>query len=454
MIRNAISRATLGVALAAGIAAVGFAAPAAAQQRGKQPQQAGPKVEFSKPFVAAAGDLEKAFKDVTKNPAVMTPSQAVRAAGTNTAARAAAVAQVDAALGGAKAKLDAAAAVATTTGDKMKLGELQRMYGALTDDPALQYQGLVAMLDSGLVPAASQGQLQWMAGVAAYQKRDFANAAKYVQLAKDGGFKDPQLDAVLGDAYKRSNNPAAALQNAQRDIAAAKAAGTAPSEGSIRTALQAAYDSKQAGPTAEYAALLAQNYPSSSAWNVAINVVRATSPFQAQETLDLMRLMARTGSYANDRDYVEYIQAADARRFPGEVTKVIEAGTAAGKLKASDPFVAEARATAAARIAADRAGLPALERDARAASAPVATVSAAADTFLSYGDAAKAADLYAIALGKPGGDAARLNTRLGIAQVDKGDYAGAQASFAKVQGPRKALAQLWAAYAAQKAAGK
>jgi hypothetical protein len=57
-------------------------------------------------------------------------------------------------------------------------------------------------------------------------------------------------------------------------------------------------------------------------------------------------------------------------------------------------------------------------------------------------------------LSKPGGDAARLNTRLGIAQVDKGDYAGAQASFAKVQGPRKPMAQLWAAYAAQKAAGK
>ena len=98
--------------------------------------------------------------------------------------------------------------------------------------------------------------------------------------------------------------------------------------------------------------------------------------------------------------------------------------------------------------------MPALERDGRAPNAPVATVSAAADTFLSYGDAAKAVDLYTIALGKPGGDAARLNTRLGIAQVDKGDYAGAQASFAKVQGARKVLAQLWAGYASQKAAGQ
>jgi hypothetical protein len=78
----------------------------------------------------------------------------------------------------------------------------------------------------------------------------------------------------------------------------------------------------------------------------------------------------------------------------------------------------------------------------------------AADALLSYGQAAKAAELYTIALGKPGVDTARAQLRLGIAQVDTGNYAAAQQSFAKVTGPRKAIAQLWAAYAAQKAAGR
>ncbi|MEO5587666.1 MAG: hypothetical protein ABIQ81_08245 [Novosphingobium sp.] len=454
MIRNAISRSTLAIALAAGVLTVGAFAPAAAQQRGRQQQPATPKVEFSKEFRAAAGDLDKALTEGSKNPTVTAATQQARAAGTNAAAKAAAVAQVDLALGGAKAKLDAATAAASLPADRLKLGEMTRTYGVLTDNTALQYTGLTMMLDSGLLPATAAGQVQWLAGVAAYQKADFAAAAKFIQLAKDGGFQDPQLDAVLSDAYKRSNNPAAALQMAQRDIAAAKAAGTTPGEASIRTVLQSAYDAKQAAPSAEYAVLLVQNYPSANAWNVAINVVRATAPFQVQETLDLMRLMARTNSYANDRDYIEYIQAADARRFPGEVVKVIEAGTAAGKLKANDPFIAEARTVATGRVAADRASLPALDRDAHAPNASVATVTAGADTFLSYGDAVKAENLYTLALGKPGGDAARLNTRLGIAQVDKGDYASAQASFAKVQGSRKTLAQLWSAYAAQKAAGK
>ena len=69
------------------------------------------------------------------------------------------------------------------------------------------------------------------------------------------------------------------------------------------------------------------------------------------------------------------------------------------------------------------------------------------------GEAAKAADLYQIALGKPGVDTAQVLTRLGIAQVDSGNYAGAQATFAKVSGARKPIAELWSAYAAQKAGG-
>jgi Flp pilus assembly protein TadD len=50
-------------------------------------------------------------------------------------------------------------------------------------------------------------------------------------------------------------------------------------------------------------------------------------------------------------------------------------------------------------------------------------------------------------------DTARVLTRLGIAQSDQGKAAEAQATFAKVQGPRKPMAQLWSAYAAQKAGG-
>ena len=61
-----------------------------------------------------------------------------------------------------------------------------------------------------------------------------------------------------------------------------------------------------------------------------------------------------------------------------------------------------------------------------------------------------------MALAKGGIDAEkdRVMTRLGIAQIDEGKYAEAKATLAKVGGPRAAIAQLWAIYADQKAAGK
>ena len=176
--------------------------------------------------------------------------------------------------------------------------------------------------------------------------------------------------------------------------------------------------------------------------------------FNAAEQLDLLRLMQRTHSWGEERDYIDFIESADARRNPGEVRQVIDEGVASGMLKASNTYVAEASRIATTRIAADKASLPSFEKDARAPSAPVATVTGAADAFLSYGQAAKAIELYQIAAGKSGADLPLINTRLGIAQIDSGDYAGAQASLAKVSGNRGPIAAMWTAYAQTKAAGK
>lgn len=450
---SSFSRSALGLALSLGVAAGALVAqPAFAAKKAEQP--AGPKIEFSKPFAAAAAELDKALSTADKNAAAQAASTQARAT-KDPAAKAAAAAQVDAALGGAKAKLDAAAAAATTPGDKLKLGEMTRSYGVLVDDLAMQHNGLVLMIDSGVLAPAMLPQVQWLAGVTAYQQRDYAGAVKFLEPSFASGYRDQQglIPQVLADSYKRTGNSGGALNVAQAEITAAKTAGTKPSETSIRTALQAAYDAKQVGPATDLAVTLVQNYPSPKAWNASINVVRALSSYQSQEALDLMRLMGRTNSYDSDRDYVEYIQAVDPRRLPGEAQKVLDAGVAAGKLKTSDPFVSEARGIVTGRLTADRASLPGLERDARAANASAATVSGAGDAFLSYGDAAKAEALYTIALAKPGADSERVLTRLGIAQADQGKVAEAQANFAKVQGPRKPIAQLWSAYAAQRASG-
>jgi len=441
-----ISRLALAVALSSGAAAL--VAPTSAFAAKEKAPKAG---SFSKEFTAAAAELDKTIGEAKTNAAV-TAASAEASAAKDPAARAAAAAKVDAALGGADAKLAAVAAVASTPLDKVKLGEMTRNVGVLKGDPAQQHKGLVMMIDSGAAQPASLGQLQYLAGVTSYQTGDYAGAIQYLKPAYDGGYRDDQglIDKILADAYKRTNNSGAALQLAQGEIDKAKAAGTKPSDGALRTALQAAYDAKQVGAATDLSAQLVQYYPTPDSWKSAFQVTRSLNSLGAQENLDMMRLMARTNALSSKGDYLSYIQDADPRRLPGETLKIIDQGVSSGKLSAGE--VAEYRNVAQGRVSADRNSLASYEKDARSSSATFGSINGAADAFLSYEQPAKAEELYKLALPKAGNDKDRVLTRLGIAQADQGKWADAQASLSQVTSPaRLAVAKMWLAYVKSKA---
>ncbi|MBW8783153.1 MAG: hypothetical protein JF593_00690 [Novosphingobium sp.] len=426
--RRALSaRPLLGATVALGAAVALNAGPALAAPAKPAPAAAAAtKVVPSKGFAPTALAAQKAINDAKANPAV---APAARQA------------------------LDAAFAAATTPDDKFIAGQFAVALGGEMKDSALQRRGLASMLESGKVPAAEAPKYNFYLGSMAYDAKDYGAARAALQAAVQAGYHDNDADALLAEAYMQDNQTAQGLSMLQQAISQRAAAGNPAPQSWYRRGLGAAYKAKLLPQAAGFSIGLVKAYPTAENWAGAITVVREVAHYPAQEELDLMRLMDRTNSYAEGRDYVEYIQSADARRLPGEVLTVINKGIASGKITANDPFVAEARGIANGRIAADKASLPGLERDARGASATAATASAAGDAFLSYGDTARAIELYTLALGKPGVDRDRVLTRLGIAQVDKGDYAGAQATFAKVGGPRKPMADLWAIYAQQKAGG-
>lgn len=439
-----ISRIALAVALSGGMAAA--VAPVATIAKEKKAA----KAEFSKEYAAVAADLDKTVTAAKDDPAVKAAADKASAAKAD-AALSAARAEVDAAMGGVVAKLQQAEGVATTPLDKVKQGELTRNVGIYMNDPAMQHRGLVMMLDSGQLQAENLGQVQYLAGVTAYQTKQYPEAARWLQAAYDGGYRDPQnmIQAVLADSYKRSNNPQAALAMVQKELEAAKASGTKPNETSIRSALQAAYDAKQLAPSAEYGAMLGQYYPGPESWNSAISVVRQLASLQKRENLDLMRLMYVTGAMKTKNDYMEYIDDVDPRAYPGEAVKIMNDGITKGLLSASD-FGGE-KANAEARIPADKASLAGQEREAMKPGASAATLTSAGDVFLSYDQPAKAETFYAKALGQSGADASAVALHLGMAQALQGKYAEAQTSFAKVSGTRAPVAKLWTAYAASKA---
>jgi len=417
------SRAALATALALGVTMGGAIVAPEAAHAAKEPKA--PKLKLSKGFIAAAQPAQTAVN------AVVAGDAASEAA--------------------AKAAVDAAIAAVTGPDDKFTAGSLLLNLGSKARKPEYQRQGLTMMLDSGMADPATLPQLYAASGQLAYQAKDYANAERYLQAAIDAGNADAALKVQLGETYIANNQVAKGMSMLRTAIEGSKAAGQVPPESWYRRGLASAFRAKALNEAGEFGGMLIKDHPTSVNVGIAATIVRELANYGGQDNLDLMRLMGRSNGYAEARDYIEYIQAADPRRLPGETLDVINAGIAAGKLRAADVFIADAKTQATGRLAADKASLAGYEAEARKASASETTISGAADALLSYGKAAAAEELYKLALAKPGVDANRALTRLGIAQFDQGKYADAQASFAKVTGPRLALARLWGGYAASKA---
>lgn len=432
-----ISRAALGAALAFGMVSGGamLAVPAAVAKA----KDKAPALKLTPEFSKVAAPLQEALNKAKGR-------SDVQAARGNPQALATA-------LQSERAQLDQAFAAIGNEDDRLVAGQFAVSLGGMAEDPALQRRGIDAMLQSGKAPAAETPKLKFYAGQLAYQAKDYAAARTALQEAITAGYTDNDAQVLLAEAYMADNQTQQGLTMLQQAIDQKQQGGTAAPESWYKRGLSAAYKAKAAGPAGKFAAGLVENYPTQQNWGIAITIIREIGGIPGQDMVDLLRLMGRTNSYAEARDYLEYIEAADPRRLPGEVLKIIDAGVASGKLNASDRTVADYRSVASQRAAADKASLPSQERDARAANANAVTALASGDAFLSYGEAAKAAELYQIALSRPGVDQPRALTRLGIAQVDQGKYAEAQATFAKITGPRKPIADLWTAYAASKAKG-
>ena len=435
-------RRVLSSVVVAGIALGLGASPAMAQKKPKAEKAAKgqAKTGFSKEFSVAAQPLQAKL-------------EAVRVAKAKVDAKdPAGQAELDAALAGAPAMMAAAEAAIMNADDRLVAGQFAINLGGYVGDVAMRQRGAKNMIDSGKLEAAKVPEFQYYLGSFAYANKDYATAQTALAAALAGGHPADDAAELMADSFAKANNPKGGLDAMRKVVDARRAAGK-PVPGSwLRRANTIAYNNKLGPEAIDWAILQVQLQPNNFNWLGSSQMVRQFSGFGPQETLDLFRLMIRSGALDNEAKYVsneykEYIEAADPRRLPGEVVKVIDKGTAAGAL--SGAWVTDARATASGRIAADKASLGGQANTARDGNG----VAAVADAYLNYGDAAKAEELYAAALTKGATDKDRVLTRLGIAQVDQGKWAEAKDSFSKVSGARNNLAKLWLIYVAQKSGG-
>jgi hypothetical protein len=460
-----LNRSAYALALAlASLGAVGVvSAPAEAQRKDDKKAAATKAPQPTKAFIPAYTELKTMLDaagkrlDVVAAKAKVSETERTYRSARGRAAQDAARGQYEAAvaalaglLSAEKAKTDEIYTKAANDADKFFAGQLGFTFGGLAVDKAQQRRGLVAMIESGNVPAAEVGKYNYYAAGFAFDLKDYAGAEAALKAAIAGGYAGNDVKGLLAEAQNSAGRPAEALATIRGMVDGAAAAGQVPAAEWLERGVLISYQSKSPD-AAEWAIRRVEFYPTQPGWVAAGQILRERGNFGPMESLDISRALDKAGALntntqAVQREYIEYMQSAVGKvgvLYPGEVIKVANQGLKATALQSTDPFVRDAMAEANRRLAADKASLAGLERDARAPAATVKTVLIGADTLLSYDQAQKAAELYQIALGKAGADLAAVNLRLGIALVKLGRNDEAQAAFAKVDGPRKGIAQLW-----------
>lgn len=357
-----------------------------------------------------------------------------------------------------KPEIDALIPLAQTPDDKLALGGMLFNAGITGKDFALQLLGAETMLASGKTKPEEAGRYNVVAFQLANELKDYGKARTYLQKAIDLNYTAPNLTTAdlqlnLAELYFAEDRNVEGVNYLAEIIAAKKAAGETVAPNLYRRGVSVAYSNEIVPQVYDFVENWVADYPTPENWRDAVNLTRNLNDFEGPVLLDLLRLGRKIGTLKEKNDYIAYIEAADPRRLPQEVVSVINDAYASGAIpKGSDSYVEEQFKAASGLIAADKAALGGLDRDASAPAAKLRTVMAAGDTFLSYGEYAKAAGFYEKSLTMADAERDTSLTRLGIAQIGAGNIDAAIATFKQVSGQRAPIARLWSAYAEQQKA--
>ena len=337
---------------------------------------------------------------------------------------------------GALAALNEARAIPDRNDDDNYMIAMMTLNAAiLSKDNAQIESALEGALQSNRLSAEDRGKFIRNLGALALQRNDYAKATQYFEQSLAANPNDTQLQVEVAELQRRQGQNQKAVQSIQAAIATQeKATGQKADEAWYRRALAISYDAKLAPEIISSGEALVKAYPSPTNWRDVLVIYRDSAKYDDQMNLDIMRLMRANSALTGERDYAEFAETAALKGFPGESKAVMDEGIAKGAIKSTAPWVKDIMTSVGPKVASDQKSLPGLEKESAAAKDGKLAFGTA-DAYLGYGDWAKAAAMYKLALSKGGVDTAAANLRMGYALGKAGDKAGAQAAFDAVNAP-------------------
>jgi hypothetical protein len=351
---------------------------------------------------------------------------------------------------GAEAGLATARQVAKTPDEQFMVAQFALNTAQASGDQAKLAAALDELISTGeaanRLTDADRAKYYWYQGQFAYVAKNYPKAEQALTKALAAGSTENDAPVILADAQNRNGKPAESLATLQKVIDAKIAAGQPVPASWFELGSNSAAIANMPDPYVKISAQWLAAYPSKATWAKVLNNYRAVGHLAAGPDTDLLRLARASGvlPLMTERDYNDYFLAV-YRAYPGEAAEVIKEGVAAGKIHMqSNQNAREILPLSEGKVAADKASLPAATKAASAPAAKFSAVMSTADVYYGYKDFAKAAELYKLALTKPGADANVANLRLGASLAQAGDKAGALAALNAVTAkPYSDIAGFW-----------
>jgi hypothetical protein len=181
-----------------------------------------------------------------------------------------------------------------------------------------------ALLASGKVSGKEAAVLVQGIAVAYYNKKEYAEAAKWSQRYFKEGGTEPAMRTVLLQSYYLGNDCASVSK--MLGGVEEKENGRKPSEEELQILANCYLKQKD---TAGYVAAIEKlvvYYPKKDYWNDLLSRVQKKPGFSDRLALHVFRLRMETGNLTNTDDYLEMAQLALQAGLPAEAKSVVDKG--------------------------------------------------------------------------------------------------------------------------------
>lgn len=197
-----------------------------------------------------------------------------------------------------------------------------------------------ALLESGKVSGREATTLVQAVAVAYYNKKDYANAAKWTQRYFKEGGNDPAMRTVLLQSYYLGNN-CGEVSKMLGPIT--EEGGKRATEEELQILANCYLRQNDTGGYVSAIEKLVVLYPKKQYWTDLLARVQKKPGFSDRLGVHVFRLKLATGNISSAADYMEFAQLALQQGVPGEAKQILDKGYAAGVLGKGDEAARQQR---------------------------------------------------------------------------------------------------------------